>query len=222
MLRTLAAGVVTAGLALTATTVQPHPHVWVDGGADFGVDADGRLVSLHITWIYDEFASLYMVNYLGVDQDGDGVLSEADKSVILADQTNWPDEFAGDSYLFVDGKKRALGKPEAGDTRILEGGRVEVTFQRPVLEPFRPGVDRPEAIVKVYDPTFYYEYVVLEAAKIIGPEGHGCVSEFRPVDVSDAGLAALRVELSALGRNETPDRPDVGALFANELVLRCA
>ena len=198
-----------------------HPHVWVTGGADFGLDAEGRLARLHITWIYDEFASLYLLNYLGADADGDQVLTAEDRAKILADQTNWPPHFEGDSYLFVDGRKRALGGPENADARILETGQVEVTFERAVQEPFRPGRDAPAAIVKVYDPFFYYAYEVSGAPKIIGPEDHSCIAEHRPYNDADPALKALEVELSALGKDETPEQADVGALFADELRLTC-
>lgn len=216
------------GLALIAalsvpTATIPHPHVWVTGGADIGLDAEGRLARLHVTWIYDTFASLYLLNYLQADQDGDQVLSERDKKLILADQTNWPDDFQGDSYLYVSGEKRALGRAENPDTRILDTGQVEVTFEREVLEPFRPGDGEPDAIVKIYDPNFYYAYEVTGTPKIIsGATDHGCkVHHSKPDPDDDAGLAALAVELSALGREETPAQQDVGALFADEIRLTC-
>ena len=213
---TLAATIALPGMSIS------HPHVWVSGGADFGVDADGRLDRLHIAWIYDEFASIYLLSYLGADADGDQVLSDEDKKKILADQTQWPDEFAGDSYLYVSGAKQKMGKPVNADTRILKDGRVEVTFERVLEDPFRPGVDgAPDAIVKVYDPTFYYAYEVDGAPKIVGPDGHGCTATLKPYDANDPEIKALQVELSKLGRDETPEQQDVGAIFADELRLSC-
>ncbi len=215
-------------LALTGALVAPtttisHPHVWVTGGAHVGLDEEGRLARLHVTWIYDTFASLYLLNYLKADQDGDQVLSDADKKIILADQTNWPEDFQGDSYLYVSGEKRALGRAENPDTRILETGQVEVTFERAVLDPYRPGGGKPDAIVKIYDPNFYYAYEVTQEPKLIAASGdHGCtVQHSKPNPEDDSGLAALQVELSALGRDETPTQQDVGALFADEIRLTC-
>ena len=200
-----------------------HPHVFVTGGAHFEVDAEGRLTRLHVSWIYDSFASLYLLNYLGVDQDGDQVLTEEEKAKILADQTNWPDEFQGDSYLFLSGQKQGLGKAENPDTRILETGQVEVTFERALARPFRPGTEGdPDAVVKLYDPAFYYAYEVTDPPRVIGPEGHGCDAVHKPYDANDPALRALQVELSALGTDETPEQQDVGALFADELRLSCA
>lgn len=211
----VALAVLAPGLAGT------HPHVWVTGGAHFGVDAEGRIERIYINWTYDEFASLYLLNYLSADADGDQVLSEEDKAKILADQTQWPDDFAGDSYLFVEGAKKKMGKPVNPDTRILPSGQVEVTFERLLETPFRPGADGPDAIVRVYDPTFYYAYEVTEPPEVRGPEGHGCTTRHVPYDPSAPGLAALRTELAALGTDETPEQQDVGALFADELRLTC-
>ena len=199
-----------------------HPHVFVTGGAHFEVDAEGRLTALHVSWIYDSFASLYLLNYLQVDQDGDQVLTEEEKAKILADQTNWPDDFQGDSYLFLSGQKQGLGKAADADTRILESGQVEVTFRRALERPFRPSAGGdPDAVVKLYDPTFYYAYEVTDPPRIIGPDGHGCTVVHKPYDANDPALKALQVELSALGTDETPDQQDVGALFADELRMSC-
>lgn len=208
-------GTIAAGWAVA------HPHVFVSGGADFGIDEQGRLERLHISWIYDEYASLYLLSYVNADMDGDQKLTDDEKERILADQTNWPDEFAGDSYLFVSGEKRKLGKPVNSDTRILEDGRVEVTFERILETPFRPGAGGdPAAVVKVYDPTFYYAYET-DAPKVLGQGANGCVAEHKPYDPDAPGLAALKTELAALGRDETPEQQDVGALFADELILSC-
>ncbi len=212
-----------SGALLTPTVTISHPHVFVTGGAHLGLDDEGRLARLHVTWIYDTFASLYLLNYLKADADGDQVLSEEDKKLILADQTNWPDDFEGDSYLFVSGEKRALGRAQNADTRILESGQVEVTFEREVAESFRPGPSDPDAVVKLYDPNFYYAYeVTLEPEIIAADDAHGCKVWHRVPDTeNDPGLAALQVELSALGKDETPTQQDVGALFADEIRLAC-
>lgn len=220
MKRFLGILVLALGFGLPGSVIS-HPHVWVTGGAHFGVDDKGRLERLYINWTYDEFASLYLLNYLQADQDGDQVLNEQDKARILADQTTWPDEFPGDSYLFVSGKKMSLGKPVNADTRILETGQVEVTFERVLAEPFRPGGDAPDAVVKVYDPTFYYSYEITEGPFIRGTEGHGCVVKHKPYNANDPALQALQVELGQLGRDEVPEQQDVGALFADELRLTC-
>lgn len=199
-----------------------HPHVWVSGGAQFGVDDQGRLERLHVTWIYDQFASIYLLSYLKVDQDNDGKLTDDDKKKILADQTNWPKQFQGDSYLFVDGKKQPLSGPVEADVVLLEDGRVAVSFQRTLEAPFRPAADGPEVIAKVYDPTFYYAYEITTKPDVVGPDGHGCTAVHKPYDANDPKLKALAVELSAIGRDETPDQQDVGALFADELQISCS
>lgn len=222
MKKTIAIIALVGAVAAPSATVS-HPHVWVTGGAHVGLDEQGRLARLHVTWIYDTFASLYLLNYLKADADGDQVLSEADKKIILADQTNWPEDFQGDSYLYVSGEKRALGRAENPDTRILETGQVEVTFERAVIDPYRPGAGEPDAIIKIYDPFFYYAYEVTDTPKIIAATSdHGCtVLHSKPDPEDDAGLAALQVELSALGTDETPTQQDVGALFADEIRLTC-
>jgi len=198
-----------------------HPHVWISGGAHFGLDAEGRLARLHVVWIYDSFASLYIVNALELDKDGDQSLNAAEKARLLADQTTWPEEFAGDSALHVGGERWTLGGPENADARLLPSGQVEVRFDRRLDPPIRPDAATGAAVAKVYDPTFYYAYEVTEPPRILGSDPQGCQVEHRPFDADSPALQALQVELSALDRTETPEQQDVGALFADELRLTC-
>lgn len=74
-----------------------HPHVWMTGGADFGVDADDRLNRVRIPRIYDALASLHLLGTKGPYADGGRVLSDEDKTRIPADQADWAEEFDGDS-----------------------------------------------------------------------------------------------------------------------------
>ncbi len=217
----LRAGLIVVALALMPAQGVTHPHVFVAGGADFVLDPEGRLASVRITWIYDTFSSLYLVQYVGADADGDGVLSEEDEAKVLADQLNWPDDFEGDSYLFYAGDPVPLGRAENGSTRLLEDGRIEVIFDRAVSKPFRPEPDGPHARLKQYDPVYYYAYETSADPKIIAAEDHGCTAELIPFQTADKALRALQVELSALGRDETPTQQGVGALFSDELVLAC-
>lgn len=209
-----------AAAVLVSAPGGTHPHVFVGGGAHFGLNEEGQLSRLHVSWIYDTYASLYLLSYVQADKDGDGVLTEEEKGRILADQTQWPDDFAGDSYLSAGGARIELGKPVDADARILEDGRVEVSFDRLVDAPFRPTAAEP-AVVKLYDPTFYYAYEVSAQPEIRGRGAEGCSAVHEPYDPAAPGLAALRTELSALGRDETPDQEDVGALFADKLILSC-
>ena len=64
------------GCALLAAPVaQAHPHVFVEVGLRFVSQPDGRLSGVEVTWRYDDFFSLLVLEDRGLDPDGDMVLT---------------------------------------------------------------------------------------------------------------------------------------------------
>ena len=79
-----AAAAALAGLA--AGQAGAHPHVFLDGGAHFIFDDQGRLAAIRVIWQYDAFASLFILESLEVDKDGDGVLTDDETAKVVTDQ----------------------------------------------------------------------------------------------------------------------------------------
>lgn len=190
-----------------------HPHIFVDATAGFHFDGDGRLTALRITWTYDAFASLVLFDQLALDPDRDGKLDDADRAAIVAGETEWQPGYDGDVHLDLDGQPVAMGRPRNGRA-WMEQGRVSVAFELPLAAPLAaPGGAR----LRLYDPFYYYDYAMT------GPQDHEqgpCVARidrFEP----DAATAKVQSQLAALSREEVPEQADVGALFADEVVLSC-
>ena len=57
---------------LPALPVGAHPHVFADVGLALTLDARDRVVSVDVTWRYDDFFSLLILEDMGLDPDGDG------------------------------------------------------------------------------------------------------------------------------------------------------
>jgi len=216
-MRRLAALLTAVALAAPAGA---HPHVWITGGLHFGLDAEGRLDRVHVTWIFDPFASLFLVGALGLDADGDQRLTAEEEARLVADQTSWPEEYDGDTHLRAEGEKRALGPPENATARFTDMGRLMLSFERPLAQPVRATAERP-VTAKLYDPTYYFSYEVTQDPRVLAAPGHGCRTDRLAPRTAPDDLAALAQELSALDRTQTPAREGVGALFAETLVLRC-
>lgn len=190
-----------------------HPHVFIDGGVDFLGDDQGRVGAVRITWIYDEFTTLYVLQNLKFDADGDGALTAEERRFLVEDQTTWEPGFDGDGYLFQDGQRVALGGPTEGEVDLVDG-RLKVTFRRALAAPQRPAA----LTAKLYDPAYYYAYAIVQPPKVDALPG--CRATLIPF-VADTGLAALQSTLSGLSANETPEQQDVGALFADQVRLTC-
>ena len=130
---TRVATMVLAG-SLFATAAQAHPHVFIDARAGFVLDDAGRLSAVQVTWTYDAFTSLTLMDMLDLDRDGDGALDAADRARLVEAQTIWPDDFEGDTYLEQNGASVALTRPTEGASWMVDA-EISVSFELPLATP---------------------------------------------------------------------------------------
>ncbi|MBI6630835.1 DUF1007 family protein [Pontibaca salina] len=193
-----------------------HPHVFVDARTGFIFDDSGHLRALHISWTYDEFTTLILFETLSLDKDGDGFLNDEDRAAVIEGETNWGPEYKGDTYLEVAGQDYPLGRPEAAVV-TLEKNRLEVSFELPLSQPVT--IDSTPAILRLYDPVFYYAYTILPAndGQKLPEDCYAQIISFEP----SAAESELQQLLAALSREEMPTQQNVGRLFSDEVRLTC-
>ncbi len=212
--RRVSAAALVAGVLAAPPALRAHPHVFIDTGVDFLFDAEGRISDLRITWIYDPLSSLFMLEDLGIDPAAQDLTPEA-RTSLAAYQTEWAPDFEGDSYLRNGAGPLALSGP-LDPAAEIRNGRVVISFRRSLDVPLRPG---PDTVVAIYDPTYFTAYMVTETPRIVAaPEG--CRARVEPFEPSGP-LVALQQTLFELGADETPEQPDVGALFAEHVHVTC-
>lgn len=192
-----------------------HPHVFIDGGVDYLFDAEGRLDSLRIVWIYDPLTSLFMLEDLGIVGDTDAALAPDDRQRLAAYQTEWVDGFDGDAYLWDGSRRIGLSGP-IEPTSELRDGSVVISFLRRLDVPIRPG---PATVTRIYDPAYFTAYTVTQTPRLEGAPA-GCrakVVRFEPT----GRLVQLQQNLSEIPVDQSAAE-DFGALFAEEVHLTCA
>lgn len=202
-------------LAFAPAAALAHPHIYIDGGVNFRFDERGRLAELLVTWIYDPLTSLFMLEELGIDAVADADLTPETRAALAAYQTEWGDEFEGDSYLWDGASRIGLSGPESPDA-VLMDGKVAIRFSRTVSPSFRPG---PDTVVKIYDPTYFTAYAVTETPKLEG-NAVGCAARVIPFEPRGP-LMALQRRLSSVPIDAEPEDANVGALFADRVALTC-
>ncbi|MFQ6549640.1 DUF1007 family protein [Aestuariibius sp. 2305UL40-4] len=205
------AAVLAAGPALS------HPHVFVDGGVDFVFGNDQQIEALKVTWLYDEFETLYTLSVLELSLNDAGGLDEADRLELVRRLSDWPDDFDGSAHLSIEGEPVPLAWPEGLDARMVDG-RLLITFTRPLEEPVKLA-GRP-AEVAFYESTYFFAFSVTNPPQLIGA-ADPCSATVIPNDPNDQP-EELRATLAALGREETPGIANVGALFADRIMVTCA
>ena len=203
-------------LLVSAAPALAHPHVFIDGGIDFVFEDSGVLQALEVTWLYDEFETLYILSSYGLSLNRNGGLDEADRLELVRLRSDWPEDFDGSAHLKVDGQGVAMEWPTALDARLVEG-RLELTFTRQLAAPLQ--VRGRDVEVAFYESTYFFDFTLTNAPKLAGNAGD-CVTDVIPFN-PDLQLAALQATLAKLSREETPETENVGALFADWIVLTC-
>jgi ABC-type uncharacterized transport system substrate-binding protein len=210
-----------AAFAAYAPIASAHPHIFVDTGVELIHDDNGRLTALRIHWTYDELFSLLLLEDLGLDDDYDGVLTEAETEALQGFDMQWPEGFEGDVYVTAGGAPVALGPPETGPAELRPDGMLTSTHTRPLARPVDSAAEA--VVVSVYDPTFYTAYSILPAE--VSTDAPGCeTAVFTPdLDAAYAQLEAALAELGAVVDDpfEAVDFPPVGDRFAEEIRVTC-
>lgn len=196
---------------------QAHPHLFV------GVDVtmiyeNGSPTGIKLEWAYDEFFSLLLTTDLGIDLDGDLVLSPDEIETLAASVADWPEDFGGDLEVTQVGNDVALGE-RTQHTMTYSEGLIRETHVRPILA----GTNTSDPlVVRVYDPFYYISYSLNGAVTFEGIDT--CAAAITAPDLNAA--YSLVEELlygraaSDVGADE--EFPKVGIEFAETITISCA
>ena len=207
-------------LVASSGTAQAHPHAFVDGGVDFVIGTQGgqaTLDALQVTWLLDEFETLYMLSAAEVGLNTQGELDPADHERFERRMRAWLSDFAGSAHASLDGQKLSLHAASAIEVAIVEG-RLKVTFDRQLVQPLSIVGRRVD--VDFYEATYFYAHTVTQPSVVRG-ESNACATRVIPFD-ADEQASAMQAQLQRLAREEEPTNSNVGALFADRIVLQCA
>ncbi|UUV06787.1 DUF1007 family protein [Ruegeria sp. YS9] len=194
-----------------------HPHVFIDTGLEFIVDDASQLTHVRVTWAYDEFYSLLVLEDMKLDQDADGVLTQSEERFLTGFDTQWVEGYNGDLVVTADGNPVALSGPMEAHATV-EDGRVVTTHLRAVEAGAVPAT---ALSAKAFDETFYTAYEVTRPVTVTGPSA--CrMDRFDPdIDGQLAQMQAFLLTLDADYDLEENDIPLVGESFATEIRVSC-
>jgi len=219
MIRRIASACASACLALWAASAQAHPHAFIDTGLAFLFDETGALEAIEVTWVYDDFYSLLLLEDLGLDSDGDGTLTEEERAALIAYESDWPADYEGDVFAWLGGEKVPLTGPYDVQAEVIEG-RIRNTHVMKLPRPFRPGGGA--MVFKAYDPWYYAFFDLVLPVETRGREG--CDVTITPADLDAARAKVTRLlggrDPFSVGAEE--DFPMVGEDFADEITVTCA
>lgn len=208
-------GLSTAAWLSVTSPAQAHPHVFIDGGVDFRFDDAARLTSLQVTWLYDEFETLYILANNNLDLTPEGTLSEVDRLALEQVFSQWPDDFDGSAHLTHDGAPVALRWPTDPQVQVVDG-RIQAVFDRVLETPLPLTGDALE--LAFYESTYFFAFKITNAPTLMGTPP--CTADVVPFK-ADPGDNFLLAKLASLSREEIPENENVGRLFADRIALTC-
>ncbi|CUK12455.1 ABC-type uncharacterized transport system, periplasmic component [Ruegeria denitrificans] len=194
-----------------------HPHVFIDTGLEFIVDDAGQLTHVRVTWAYDEFYSLLVLEDMKLDQDADGVLNDGEKHRLAGFDAQWVEGYNGDLLVAADGAPVTLSGPFE-PTATTEDGRIVTSHLREVEG---GAVSAAALTAKAFDETYYTAYEMTRPVTVTGPVSCQVDRVDPDIDGQLAQMQAFLLTLDADYDLEENDIPLVGENFATEIFISC-
>ncbi|MGF1611318.1 MAG: DUF1007 family protein [Kiloniellales bacterium] len=190
-----------------------HPHAWIDMRTAVIFDDQGRMAALRIHWLFDEFYTLFAIE--GLDQDGDGQPDPENLAELAKLNVANLKEYDYFTDLTADGVQVTYGDATDYET-FMVGERLTLTFTIPLAEPVDPRAKY--LTYAVYDPTYWIEVLHVREQPVVfeGAAPEGCrygINEPNP-SADAVGLAA------SLDRTQTVG-DGLGVLFAEQVSILC-
>ena len=193
-----------------------HPHVFVAAQVTVVFDGSGA-VAVKLDWQYDELFSLLVTSDLGLDMDGDLLLTAEEQATLDAQIAAWPPDYQGDLEVSQNGALLALPDKQDHSMTYADGLFLE-SHTRPVAVVTDPNAPLQ---IRVYDPSFYTAYDLKQPVLIEGRDD--CT-----VDVIAADLDAAYALAEELAEGYDPFSddpaalfPPIGDAFADTIVVTC-
>jgi len=200
-------------LVLMAAPAGSHPHVFVETALRFDINDQSEITGVTVTWTYDDFFTLLILEDMRLDPDGDGQLTDAELDELFGfDLVEWPPGFEGDLYVTSNGEKIEMPRPRPVGIAV-EDGLITATHSRDI-----PNVPIEGAKIQQYDPTYYVAYDVSQGVTTTAP---GCDATVTDPDQA-AAQAAVDKELDGGSMEDIFNEMLVGVHFSDTITLSCA
>ena len=208
-----------AALALASAAVAApgsagaHPHVWIDARAQVIFDDQQHISALRVSWRFDEFYSLFAIE--GLDQNGDGEFEAAELQPLAELNVTSLQEYRYFTQMFADGAELAYGTVSDYGSRYEEG-ILTLEFVIPLETPVDPR--RAQVSFKSYDPTFYIaiEPVLQDPVSFAGAPPSSCRAA-----VEEGAGTSETLNLSEADFLDPVASDSIGALYATTITIVC-
>jgi ABC-type nickel/cobalt efflux system permease component RcnA/ABC-type uncharacterized transport system substrate-binding protein len=196
--------------------VQAHPHVWVDAASEVVFDDKQRIAEVRHHWLFDEAFSVYALQ--GLDADGDGEYSAAELEPLARENVESLSEFDFFTELSVGDYLAGFAAPR--DYYLeLEGDRLLLHFTLPLAVPLlTKGTTR----LGIFDPEYFVAFSLPneEAVRLVDAPP-ACRLAVHPAQEPDPAAAAALGSVGADQRALPADMKGLTEGLENSAEIAC-
>jgi len=200
-------------VALAAAPAGAHPHVWIDGRANFVFDPAGRLTALGIHWAFDDLYSVFTVQ--GLDKNRDGKVDANELAPMVADMLKNLKAYDYFTVLNVDGQPSGFAAPVDANA-VYEKGILTLRFTLPLAEAADPR--RSDVTFAMYDPSFY---VAIEVADNLSLTFTGSASADCTGRIKENTREVESKSLSEVVFQDATAASSIAAAYAQWVAISC-
>jgi ABC-type uncharacterized transport system substrate-binding protein len=210
----LLAAAVLSGLP---SSLSAHPHVLVDAKSEVVFDASGRMISVRHIWQFDPAFSAYAIQ--GLDENGDGQLSDAELRPLAKINVESLQEFDFFTHLAIDGKALEFAEPQEYWLE-LRGGGLTLFYELPLKMPVAVA---PDTTLEVFDPEYFVAFTFVEDDPVTLVEAPpNCLAVYHPPGEVDAQTMAMLNALPQDQRELPPELAGAADDLADLAEIKCS
>jgi ABC-type uncharacterized transport system substrate-binding protein len=195
------------GILLGSSSLQAHPHHWIDIFAEWQFDTKGLISGVKLRWLFDDYYSVLLVNDAGTSQkELETILNKILSNIAKHHY-----------FVQIEQARGAADFAIHEQTRIgMQDHRIEIEFLLPLKEPLDPS--NGDIVYRIGEPTYYFEMLHAEAdsAILLKDAPPECGYHLQPPK-PDAALVAYA---ASLGIDETGEE-SLGIQFAETVTISC-
>lgn len=206
---------VSAFLAISATSVSAHPHIFADARLEIETDAKGNIAELRNVWRFDEVFSSSVV--MDFDSNKNATMDPDELHRVAQVVTDSLSDYNYFVSLTDNGKDIKVDPPKAMVANY-DDGQLLLIF---AVEPAQPVKLDGMVKVGIYDPTMYTAIDFMNDGDLVvtGPDAAKCGTQVVRPD-PDEVLEQNQASLTEAFFND-PAGTDLSKLFATRIELDC-
>jgi len=198
------------GIAVSASSAEAHPHVWITARSEVVYGADGAMTGVRHAWTFDDMFTTYALQ--GIEAKTKGAWTREELAPLAQTNVESLKEFNFFTFAKADGRKSKFTEPT---DYYLEYKDSTLTLH--FVLPLKAPVASKQLALEVFDPSYFidFKFEDKDPIKLVGAPA-SCQMQFQRPNDDTANTARMNESNFMNG-----DNSNYGAMFANKIMVNC-